>query len=69
MNDSAMAQAMRQFKTKIKNAYVVIYERVEMFDMQKMNDVIDDTSTVNVGSKELQKQYQLCKLANLPVSP
>jgi hypothetical protein len=69
MNDSAMAQAMRQFKTKIKNAYVVIYERVEMFDMQKMNDVIDDTSTVNVSSKELQKQYQLCKLANLPVSP
>lgn len=48
-----MLLAMRQFKTKIKNAYVLIYERVEMFEMQKVNDVIDDTNTLNVSLKEL----------------
>jgi len=34
---------MRQFKTKLKNAYVLIYDRVEQYDMQKINNVIDDT--------------------------
>ena len=32
-----MMDAMRQFKTKIKNAYVLIYDREVMYDMQKAN--------------------------------
>ena len=40
--DHAMIQAMTQYKNKIRNAYVLIYDRVEMFDMGKVNDVIDD---------------------------
>ena len=53
--DQAIIQAMRQYKTKIKNAYVLIYDRVELYDMAKVNDVMDDTKTVNISSKELAK--------------
>ena len=53
--DQAVVQAMRQFKTKIKNAYVLIYDRVELYDMAKVNDVMDDTKTVNISPKELAK--------------
>lgn len=37
--------AMRQFKTKIKNAYVLIYDRQEVYDMQLTNKIIDDVRT------------------------
>jgi len=53
--DQAMLQAMRQFKTKIKNAYVLIYDREEQYDMLKANDVMDDTKTVTLSPKELAK--------------
>ena len=56
--DQAMIQAMRQFKTKIKNAYILIYDRVEFYDNAKVNDLIDDTKTINISQKELMKQYQ-----------
>lgn len=42
-----MINAMRQFKTKIKNAYVLIYDRREVYDMAKVNEVMDD---VKIGS-------------------
>lgn len=48
---------MSQFRKKIKNAYVVIYERVELYDMAKVNDIIDDVKTVNLSQKELNKLY------------
>ena len=53
--DQAMLQAMRQFKTKIKNAYVLIYDREEQYDMLKANDVMDDTKTITLSPKELAK--------------
>lgn len=62
--DQAMIQAMRQFKTKIKNAYVLIYDRQELYDMSKVNDVMDDTKTVNVSPKELSKQYLASRVTN-----
>lgn len=40
-----MMDAMRQFKTKIKNAYVLIYDRQEVYDMQLTNKIIDDVRT------------------------
>ena len=49
---------MRQFKTKIKNAYILIYDRVEFYDNAKVNDLIDDTKTINISQKEMMKQYQ-----------
>jgi hypothetical protein len=57
-----MIQAMKQFKNKIKNAYILIYERVEMYEMNKINDVIDDTKSVLISTKELNKQYDYCKM-------
>jgi hypothetical protein len=50
---------------------VLIYDRVEMFDMQKVNDVIDDLKSARLSPKELQKQYAACRIAqnastNLP---
>jgi DNA-binding transcriptional regulator YhcF (GntR family) len=56
--DQGMIQAMRQFKTKIKNAYVLIYDRVEFFENSKINDLIDDVKTINLSQKEIAKQYQ-----------
>jgi len=41
----------------MKNAYVVIYERVELYDMAKVNDIIDDIKAVNLSPKELSKLY------------
>lgn len=64
--DQAMIQAMRQFKTKIKNAYVLIYDREEMYDMLKANDVMDDTKTVTLSPKELSKQYNNCRVNHSP---
>jgi hypothetical protein len=40
---------MNQFKTKSKNAYVLIYDRIETYDNLKINDLIDDTKTVNLN--------------------
>lgn len=58
---------MRQYKTKLKNAYVLIYDRVEQYDMAKVNDVVDDTKTIGLSAKELAKQYAACKV-NSPVA-
>jgi len=63
---------MRQYKTKIKNAYILIYDRVEMFEQGKVNDIIDDTKTVAISVKELMKQYSMAKAiisASMPQIP
>jgi ubiquitin C-terminal hydrolase len=60
--DPSMAAAMRQMKDKIKNAYVLIYDRLETYDMQKVNHVIDDVATVNMSEKEVERLYAECKL-------
>ncbi len=33
---------MKMLQTKIKNAYVLIYEREECIDMEKFNEIMDD---------------------------
>lgn len=50
-----MILAMRQFKTKIKNAYVLIYDRQEFYEMQKINDLMDDTKSIALSNKEYLK--------------
>lgn len=52
-----MLQAMNQFRMKIKNAYVVIYERTELYEMAKVNDIIDDLKTADIPQKELNKLF------------
>jgi hypothetical protein len=59
--DAQMLQAMKQFKNKIKNAYILIYDRVEQFETKKINKVIDDIKSVQISSKELKKQYEACR--------
>lgn len=56
-----MLQAMKQFKNKIKNAYILIYDRVEQFETKKINAVIDDIKSVQISAKELKKQYEACR--------
>jgi hypothetical protein len=50
-NDNAMLIAMKQFKTKIRNAYVLVYEREDIIDMEKFNECMDDPNIYT--SKEL----------------
>ena len=33
---------LQMMKTKIKNAYILIYERDEVIDMEKFNEFMDD---------------------------
>lgn len=60
--DQAMIHAMRQFKTKIKNAYVLIYDRQEFYEMQKINDLMDDPKSIALSNKEYLKLQQSCKI-------
>lgn len=39
--DPAMVHAIKQYKTKIKNAYILIYERDDILDMEKFNEFMD----------------------------
>lgn len=58
--DPAMIQAMKQFKTKIKNAYVLIYEREDILDMEKFNEYMDDPN-INTSREEMMVRYEQCK--------
>jgi predicted RND superfamily exporter protein len=60
-SDNAMMQAMKQFKTKIKNAYVLIYEREDIIDMEKFNEAMDDPN-INTNKQEIAYRYEQCKL-------
>lgn len=37
-----MMNTIKQLKTKIKNAYVLIYEREDIIDMEAFNEFIDN---------------------------
>jgi hypothetical protein len=37
-----MLSQMQHLKTKIKNAYILIYERDDAIDMEKFNEFMDD---------------------------
>lgn len=43
-------------KTKIKNAYILIYEREDIIDMEKFNEFMDDPA-VNTNKQEIAYKY------------
>lgn len=47
---------MKQFKTKIKNAYVLIYERDDVINMEQFNEFLEDTN-VNQNLNEMEFRY------------
>ncbi len=60
-------------KTKIKNAYILIYERDDIIDMEKFNEFMDDPN-INTNKQEINNKYDLCKLprttsAQIQISP
>ena len=48
-------------KTKIKNAYILIYERDDVIDMEKFNEFMDDPN-INTVKQDIQQRYDQCKL-------
>lgn len=56
-----MMNAMKQLKTKIKNAYVLIYEREDIIDMENFNEFMDDPQ-ININKQEIAYRYDQCKL-------
>jgi hypothetical protein len=51
-----MMQAMKQLKTKIKNAYILIYEREEIIDIEKFNEFMDDPN-INTNKQEIAYRF------------
>jgi hypothetical protein len=51
--DPQMLMMMRKMKTKIKNAYVLIYDREVMFNINKVNDLMDDSKTTSLSNENL----------------
>ena len=56
-----MIQAMKQFKTKIRNAYILIYEREDIIDMEKFNEFLDNPQ-ISTNKQEMLHRYEQCKL-------
>lgn len=52
---------MKQLKTKIKNAYILIYERDEAIDMERFNEFMDDPN-VNTNKQDIAVRFEQCKL-------
>lgn len=52
-----MLMMMRKMKTKIKNAYVLIYDREVMFNINKVNDLMDDSKTIALNNQNLHQAY------------
>ena len=52
-----MLMMMRKMKTKIKNAYVLIYDREVMFNINKVNDLMDDSKTTSLSNQNLHQAY------------
>ena len=52
---------MKNLKTKIKNAYILIYERDDAIDMEKFNEFMDDPN-VNTNKNEIMQKFEQCKL-------
>jgi hypothetical protein len=53
---------MKQMKTKIKNAYILIYEREDIIDMEKFNEYMDNPS-INTNKQEVAYRFEQCKIA------
>ena len=60
-NDAQMMQALKQYKTKIKNAYVLIYERDDLINMEKFNEYMDNPQ-MNTVKELITKKYEECRL-------
>jgi hypothetical protein len=56
-----MLSAMKQLKTKIKNAYVLIYERDEQIEMERFNEFVDDPAIAG-NRQEAAAKFELCKV-------
>lgn len=56
-----MMNTIKQLKTKIKNAYVLIYEREDIIDMEAFNEFIDNPQ-INVNKQEMAYRYDQCKV-------
>jgi hypothetical protein len=56
-----MLHAMKQLKAKIKNAYVLIYEREEAIDSERFNEFMDDPN-VNTNRADIVARFDQCKL-------
>ena len=67
-DDQAVIQAMQQFKTKIKNAYVLIYDRVETYDMEKVNDLLDDAKIMGKPEEDIDKLWANCRVSSQQIS-
>ena len=52
-----MLMMMRKMKTKIKNAYVLIYDREVMFNINKVNDLMDDSKTTSLSNENIHQTY------------
>ena len=52
-----MMQQLKQLKTKIKNAYILIYEREEIVDMDKFNEFMDDPN-INTNKQEVVYRFE-----------
>ena len=52
-----MLMMMRKMKTKIKNAYVLIYDREVIFNINKVNDLMDDSKTTSLSNENLHQAY------------
>jgi hypothetical protein len=47
-------------KTKIKNAYILIYERDDLIDMERFNEFMDDPN-INTNRQDIQTRFEQCK--------
>lgn len=52
---------IKHLKTKIKNAYILIYERDDAIDMEKFNEFMDDPN-INTNKIEITQKFEQCKL-------
>ncbi len=52
---------LKNLKTKIKNAYILIYERDEAIDMEKFNEFMDDPN-INTNKLEIAQKFEQCRL-------
>jgi len=57
-----MLHAMKQLKTKIKNAYILIYERDEIIDGERFTEFMDDPN-INTNKQDIALRLDQCKLA------
>ena len=51
---------LQMMKTKIKNAYILIYERDDMIDMDKFNELMDDPN-INTNQQNILRCFDQCK--------